>query len=67
MPRCRTMDVVDLIYNDYSTIINDLVQTLDRQAKGGSIPQKAPIGGLERAYKGTVGRESEKREMKGGI
>ena len=40
MPRCRTMDVADLIYNDYSTIINDPVQTLDRQAKGAAYRRK---------------------------
>jgi hypothetical protein len=43
MPRCWTMDYIDLIYKDYSTIINGPLKILDRQAKGGNIPQKALI------------------------
>jgi hypothetical protein len=43
MPRCWTRDCVDLIYKDYSTIINNPLKKLDRQAKGGNIPQKALI------------------------
>jgi hypothetical protein len=37
------MDYIDLIYKDYSTIINGPLKILDRQAKGGNIPQKALI------------------------
>ena len=40
MPRCWTMDCVDLIYKDYSTILNDLLKTLDRQAKGATYRRK---------------------------
>jgi hypothetical protein len=37
------MYYIDLIYKDYSTIIHYRLMKLDRQAKGGNIPQKAPI------------------------